>query len=156
MSELTFQDQALHTCLDCSFKHAVDLKSHLEKTDPDYKTLEKIIDSMVKEIGMKPEEYKSYEKIREVEHKLEDYQSVLREMRRKTQTGEHSNPDPKREYKPYAWTECEKAHPQVQRKIISCAKQIEKRQTCPPDEWGKSKECVNPFATCRASIRCPP
>jgi len=67
------------------------------------------------------------------------------------------NPDPPpREYKPSAWTKCELRYPSVQRKIASCAKAIEKRQTCPPSRWGTSKKCVNPFAVCRAWFGCPP
>ena len=65
------------------------------------------------------------------------------------------NPRPRRQYKPYAWTKCEKEHPKVQRKIIRCAEKIEKKQECPPDLWGTSKECVNPYAVCRAAIPCP-
>jgi len=64
------------------------------------------------------------------------------------------NPD--REYKPYAWTKCELRYPSVRRKIAACAKKIEERQVCPPSEWGTRPDCVNPYAVCRAAIKCPP
>ena len=68
----------------------------------------------------------------------------------------HSHNPRRRRYKPYAWTECEKKHPKVKRKIQRCAKKIEKRQKCPRSQWGTSKKCVNPYAVCRAGIKCPP
>jgi len=46
--------------------------------------------------------------------------------------------------RPSAWTKCELAHPEVQRKIVSCVSQV------------KGKPGVeNPFAVCRAAIKCP-
>jgi len=82
---------------------------------------------------------------------------TLEEQRKLPLTEKKSNPDnpAPRGYAPYGWTECEKAHPDVQRKIRRCARKIEKRQTCPMEDWGSGKECVNPYAVCRASIRCP-
>ena len=162
---MTFQDQALHLCTDCqkiqpnwlslAIKHVTELKHHMDETDPDYKTIEKIADAIAKHVGMNPEEYKTYDKILEVEHKLQDYETVLRDMRRKVQAGESSNPGRRREYKPYAWTACERAYPQIQRKMMSCIKQVEKKQ-CPPN-FTSYKECTaNPVAVCRSSLRCPP
>lgn len=45
---------------------------------------------------------------------------------------------------PIAWTKCELEHPEIQRKITSCVRQLE----------GKPG-VLNPFAVCRASIACP-
>lgn len=45
---------------------------------------------------------------------------------------------------PYAWTSCETLHPRVQEKIISCVKKVRARG-----------DPVNPFAVCRAAIKCP-
>ena len=78
-----------------------------------------------------------------------------REWRKKIEEDHFSNPKP-RKYAPKGWTKCEKKHPKVKRKIVRCAKEIEKRQDCPHEEWGSSPECVNPYAVCRAAIRCPP
>lgn len=47
--------------------------------------------------------------------------------------------------KPYGWTEYEKSHPAVKRKMVKCVDKVE--------EKGSD---VNPWAVCRSSIRCPP
>lgn len=46
---------------------------------------------------------------------------------------------------PIAWTKCEVKYPTVQRKILSCATQLE-----------GVPGIRSPIAVCRASIRCPP
>lgn len=59
------------------------------------------------------------------------------------------NPGP-RKYLPYGLTECEIDYPEVQKKLSSCIKQVEK-------QYGKEAyKTVNPVAVCRASIKCPP
>lgn len=81
------------------------------------------------------------------------------------------NPGAKRKYEPYAWTECELAHPKVQAKMRRCIKKVEKkiglkffkacqkkaRETGKPLEELKihGKTCYNPYAICRASVKCP-
>lgn len=72
---------------------------------------------------------------------------------RKTMKVDH--PTPLHKGNPIAWTICELEHPKIKKKIDRCVKAIEKHQTCDPKDWGTSKECVNPFAVCRATIKCP-
>jgi len=92
----------------------------------------------------------------EHDKEMEKLAKEAREWRRLIQGAkEHSHDNPKpRQYAPYAWTECEKKYPKVMAKIKRCTKKIELKQKCPPEQWGLSKDCVNPFAVCRASIPC--
>lgn len=46
---------------------------------------------------------------------------------------------------PIHWTKCELAHPTVQKKIEKCVLRVK----------GKP-HVINPYAVCRASIKCPP
>jgi len=56
------------------------------------------------------------------------------------------------QYEPHGKTECERAHPEVLRKISSCIKKLEKKHDCAPPYI----DCpVNPVAVCRASVKCP-
>jgi hypothetical protein len=56
-----------------------------------------------------------------------------------------------RAFEPHGWTECEKEHPNIQRKMRSCIKKVEKREGCRPPY----DTCpVNPVAVCRASVKC--
>jgi len=148
MSEVTYELGEIPICPYCEIKHVSDAVVHSEGGRK--KTLEKIQKDLAKMAGINIREYA---KVREVEHQLEDYKTVLRDMRHKLEAPK-MNPNPV-QYKPYAWTKCEKAHPAIQRKIQSCAKKIEQKQKCPPRLWGTSPQCVNPYAVCRASIKCP-
>jgi len=71
----------------------------------------------------------------------------------------HDNPD---DIKPFAWTECEKQFPEVREKLERCVMKVKERlpKWCLEEEaWGETRQgetCYNPWAVCRASIKCPP
>lgn len=79
--EITLETGELPICVDCQTKHAVDLKAHVDPKTPRYEAISKIVEGLRKEIMISPEQLKEYENIREIEHKLEDYSAVLRDMR---------------------------------------------------------------------------
>ena len=85
MSEITFETGKLPVCVDCQVKHAVDLKAHVEPDSPRYEEVSKVVEGIRKDLTMSPEQMKDYEKIRKLEHKLEDYMTVLRNKRREIQ-----------------------------------------------------------------------
>ena len=162
------------TCTDCALKHLSQASILLSEFHQGYPThifyalghMAEAGDELVKEYP------KHAEMVRAERKKLEenpDYSPDFNQLLEKIDTEcevcslanpgkKHNpgNPGPRREYKPSAWTKCELKYPSVQRKIASCAKEIEKRQTCPPSKWGTSPSCVNPYAVCRTTIKCPP
>lgn len=85
MSEITFRKGKLPVCVDCQVKHAVDLKAHVEKGTERYENVAKLVEDIRKDLAMNPQQMQEYEKIRSVEHKLEDYQAILREARHELQ-----------------------------------------------------------------------
>jgi hypothetical protein len=64
--------------------------------------------------------------------------------------------------KPFAWTECELKYPEVQEKLERCVLKVKERlpKWCLEEQaWGQTREgetCYNPWAVCRASVKCPP
>ena len=75
-----------------------------------------------------------------------DLSAYARDLRRKIDAEDWGNPG-HREYLPFHLTECEKANPEVKKKLASCIKQAEKKPGAYVD--------FNPVAVCRASIKCP-
>lgn len=39
-------------------------------------------------------------------------------------------------------------------KLEKCVRQVKAKQKCPKSEWGTREDCVNPYAVCRASVKC--
>jgi len=99
MSEITFETGKLPVCVDCQVKHAVDLKAHVEPGTPRYEEVAKIVEGIRRDLTMSPEQMREYEKIREIEHKLEDYLRVVRdarhELQQKTVPEELREPNPR-------------------------------------------------------------
>jgi hypothetical protein len=87
MSEITFETGQLPKCVDCQIKHVVDLKAHIDpELEPEkFKTVDKLAKQIGSELMMTESELIDFEKIREIEHKIEDYLTVLRDMRHKIQ-----------------------------------------------------------------------
>ena len=101
MSEITFETGHLPVCVDCQVKHAVDLKAHVEPGTPRHEEVAGLVEKIRKDLTMSKEQMSDYEKIRKVEHKLEDYQAVLREARHRLQeetepSGANPNPIPEK------------------------------------------------------------
>ena len=80
----------------------------------------------------------------------ENLANVARETRKAIEAREWGNPG--RKYHPSGLTECEKAHPNVLKKIARCIREVEKREGC----VSPYTDCpVNPVAVCRAAVPCP-
>ena len=137
MSEVTFETGEVPICPYCEQKHVTDAKAQSEGKRK--RLLGKIQRELMK-ITKTP--LKEYEEVREMEHRLEDYQAHLRSMRHNI---EGSNP---RRYLPRGLTKCEKKFASVRRKLSRCIKKLEPRERA-----GEIKSAV---AVCRASIKCPP
>lgn len=147
------------TCTDCALKHLSQASILLSESRQGYPThrfyalghMAEASDELVKE-------YPKYAAIvRKERKKLEDdpdYTPDFEELI-KTVAEECSvcNLDPdspvqafgRVRLNPIAWTKCELAHPEVQRKIESCVLQLE-----------GAPGVRNPYAVCRAKIKCPP
>lgn len=81
---------------------------------------------------------------------MEDWNlhGVMREiMKMKHPEPKYPHNPGRRKYLPHGLTECEKAHPEVRRKLSRCIKKLE-----PREETGEIESAV---AVCRASIPCP-
>ena len=80
-------------------------------------------------------------KIRKVAHEEARHEKVVEEVEK-----EHQAQDPPHVLgtAPFGWTQCEQSHPAVQRKIEACVLEVK----------AKGQD-VNPFAVCRASVKCP-
>lgn len=81
MSEITFETGEIPICVDCQIKHAVDLKAHTEPGSERREKVAEVVEDIRRDLTMTPEQLQEYEKIRAVEHKIEDYLTVLRDMR---------------------------------------------------------------------------
>ena len=137
MSEVTFETGEVPICPYCEMKHVTDAKA---QSEGHRKQLLSKIQKELAKITKTP--LKDYEKVREMEHRLEDYQAHLRDLRHKI---ENSNP---RRYLPHGLTKCEKKFAKVRRKLSRCIKKLEPRE--------RAGEIESAVAVCRASIRCPP
>lgn len=133
MSEVTFKTGEIPICPFCELKHVTDAKQQSEGSRK--KRLTQIQKELSKITGTP---LKSYEQIRKIEHKLEDFQSYLRSERHKTEDSGN----------PIHFTDCEKRFPIVRAKLNRCIKQTEKK----PGAFIK----FNPYAVCRSKIKCPP
>jgi len=93
MSEITATTGKIPECPSCSLKHTTDAKHHSD-FNPEIKAeLTKAQLKIANYMELSPEKLKEYEKVRKVEHILEDYLTVLRELRHKiVKTCPHSNP----------------------------------------------------------------
>ena len=76
------------------------------------------------------------EKEKQFYRELADLSRNLRKTILEDRFGEKDNP--------IHWTVCEKAHPEIQRKIEKCVLQVKEKDNS-----------VNPYAVCRSSIPCP-
>lgn len=77
MSELTYLTEKIQECPFCTFKHLTDAEAH---APPDIKTIiAKIREDLAKKIDINKA---TYDQIRQYEHILEDYLTVLREKRK--------------------------------------------------------------------------
>lgn len=159
-AEITVVDGTIPYCPDCQVKHAADLKAHIDpKEKLKYEKAQWILNRVAKQVGMSKTQTKDYEQIRELEHKFEDAMTVLRDLRHKVQASPgidnpvHANPRT-RAYLPHGLTECEKAHPAVQRKLARAIKAIEIK-CCGKNTTDYSKCTCNPVAVARASVPCP-
>jgi len=123
MSEVTFKTGEVPICPFCELKHVSDAKYQSEGSRK--KRLAQIQKELAKITGTP---LKTYEEIRKVEHKVEDYQSYLRSQRHKVEDSIDN---------PVHLTDCEKRFPTVQHKLNICMQ-------------NKSME------ECRADIKCPP
>lgn len=137
MSDVTVETGEVPICPYCEMKHVTDAKA---QSEGHRKQLLSKIQKELAKITKTP--LKEYEKVREMEHRLEDYQTYLRDLRHNI---ESSNP---RRYLPHGLTKCEKKHPSVLRKRSRCIKTNEPRE--------RAGEIESAVAVCRAAIRCPP
>jgi hypothetical protein len=85
-AEITFVDGEIPYCPDCQVKHVADLLAHIDPNEKEkYEKAQWIYDKVVSQVGMNKTQSEDYKQIREIEHKIEDYLTVLREMRHKYQ-----------------------------------------------------------------------
>jgi len=132
MSEVTFKTGQVPICPYCELKHVSDAMYQSEGSRK--QRLAKIQKELSK-ITHTP--LKTYEQIRKVEHKVEDYQSYLRGERHKVEDSIGGNP--------IHFTDCEKRFPSVRKNLLSCYEQIK-------DQPG----IKSPVSVCRTSVKCPP
>jgi len=104
-----------------------------------------------KVIGYAEEIAMGGEDVEQMKRLAEDARTWRRKIQGAKEHSHSDNPAP-RKHQPFAWTECEKQHPEVKRKLRACIKKVEKREGCKPPYDGCP---VNPVAVCRASVRCP-
>lgn len=153
------------TCADCALKHISQASILLSEAHQGYPThlfyslghLAEASDELVKEYPAYAEMVRAERKKLEVDHDYTpDFEGLLEAIAEKCVVCQlepgspiapaGSSPLPRGARRnPVSWTKCELAFPSVQRKIVSCVRQLE----------GKPG-VVNPFAVCRASISCPP
>ena len=151
------------TCTECALKHLSQSSILLHESRHGYPGhIHYARGHMAEAEAELAKEYPEHaDMVREERKKLEedpgytpDFDKLMEKIDTECEVCELSeNPDG---YRPYAWTKCELKYPSVRKKIISCVKKVEARQVCPPEEWGTSPSCVNPFAVCRKAIACPP
>lgn len=81
MSMITLETGNLPICVDCQVKHAVDLKAHTEPGTERREKVAEIVEDIRKDLAMRKDQLREFEEIREIEHRIEDYLTVLRDMR---------------------------------------------------------------------------
>lgn len=97
MSEITFDTGEIPECVDCQIKHITDFLHHVNPRveKEKYKLASQLKEMVREELGMSKGRFVDYDEIRKVEHKIEDYLTVLRDMRHKVEEATEPNPKPK-------------------------------------------------------------
>lgn len=84
MSELTVEYGELPVCVNCQLKHTIGLLAHVDEDleKKKFKTVKTLVESVGSDLGMSPDQIRDLISISELEHKVEDALTVVRDLRR--------------------------------------------------------------------------
>ena len=139
-AEITVEDGSLPYCPDCQTKHSADLLAHIDPKDTEkHAKAEWIFKRNLHEVGMTELQGKDYQTIRELEHKIEDGLTVLRDLRHKVQASPGID-NPVNPHNP--------GGPVYDR----CVKKV-MQHCCGGERRDVSKCTCNPYAVCHATVK---